>query len=164
VLHLAFPLSLAPGDVRTLALRWPLELTVEGVAEKYRPGGRQTLLGPVDAGRILPSILVDVVPPNEVLQSHETVLHAVIRNAAPHPVVVRRIPIHEADLTLAELDGKLHCGTVDVTLFEGTQATAKTTPLSFTPDRILQEPDTRNRTLGLRWLLDSTRRSTGFQQ
>ncbi|MFT6162690.1 MAG: hypothetical protein ACJATT_002903 [Myxococcota bacterium] len=164
VLHLVVPLSLAPGEIRTLSLRWPLELKVEGVAESYRPRLRQTLLGPVDGGRILPSIVADAVGEGAKVEPYEALLHVVVRNASPRPVLVRRMPIQEAELTLAELDGRLHCGTVDVTLFDETQASAKMTPLSLKPDRVLYSPIASNRTHGLRWLVDATRRSTAYQQ
>ncbi len=164
VLHLVVPLSLAPGEVRTMALRWPLELKVDGVVETYRPRLRQTLLGPVDGGRILPSILADAIGEGAEVEHYEAALHVVVRNASHRQVLVRRIPIQEAELMLAEVGGQLHCGTVDVSLFDETQATAKMTALILTPDRVLYCPAAGNRTHALRWLVDATRRSTAYQQ
>lgn len=168
IAQLAEPVGLAPGETLTLWLSWPLELVVrtgEAIHETARAGMRRTMLGSVDKGRVLPAAQVQAMATQQQAQGPGVAALSVrLVNKGRTTANVRRFPVDEAILNVQLQGAFLVTGTQVVEVLDDSQAQVRVEPLPEHPDAVaLPRPPVQRPVLHLSWLLDSTRRSVGFQ-
>lgn len=169
VAHLTQPLSVGAHGQATLWLSWPLQVALfveDELVETLRPGMRKTLLGPVEDGRILPATRCPLLEDPSSAPRHHAALKVTVTNRDASRVMLRRIPIDEGALRMAQSDTGVCAGTVEVTIHDATRADARVSslkvPKGFTASQRPPSPERRHG-LKLDWLLEATRRSTEFQ-
>lgn len=161
------PIALAGSQRLELWLEWPLELILAagGLPVEYaRPGARQTVLGTVEEGAVLPAFVCRSLTEPSELGPGAAALRVALHNDSNGPVVLKRCPVSETAVDVYLSGDTLLAGTQQVRVFEAGRAEAQSSPLS--PPRgatlVRKGVEAPHRT-GLSWLLDSTRRSTEFQ-
>lgn len=172
MVYLDRPVALQPGADRPMWLTWPLELRIVGgrglSLESLRLGMRQTMLGAVDGGRVVPAARCPILAEATGAPART---HAALRvrliNRSAEVVILRRFPVSEVELPLFHDAGRFAAGMVEVQVEDASRAQARTVPMSPPPgfQAVPSDPApaTRPTQRGLDWLLDATRRSTEFQ-
>ncbi len=169
IAHLAQPVVVAHVGTTSLRVPWPLvwEARVgDRVIDRFRPGMRKALLGPVGSGRVLAAAMVQALaddqPPPE---GHATLLVDLARDT-PGTTTVRRVAFDERGLTLVRRASQWVAGRVVVRIFEGDHADATGAVLPRQEgDEVLRAADPTARLHDaprLRWWVDGTRRSMEY--
>lgn len=167
VVQLETPVVVPPGQVRITRVAWPLLLSAAAggvVFDTFRPVLTRTLLGPVDAGQVLPAARAPMITSARRPRAWEAELHLALHGDRSEPSQLRRVAFDEEELTLYTVAGTdhLHAGVIHVHLLPGDRAEARCGP----PDdaqEVLRRGTHRGASSdhGVRWLLDATRRSLG---
>lgn len=166
--HLDPPTWLVPGASITTWWAWPLRVEVQvgdgAVLDAVRPAERASMLGPVDAGRVLRAVpcarLAGGRPPPGFGR-----LRIDLQSRASTAVLVRRVPVDEPALGAFVGDDGVVLSTLEVTVTDGSRAQARVVTGRAPPGgKELRPPKTEDRggSRVLDWLLDATRRSTEF--
>ena len=163
---------LAPRAMLSLWVAWPLEVVIRGARQEiidvHRRGMRRTLLGAVDSGRVMKGAWCATVPsahdaPAWTHAALRVELHNPSQRLRHHPPASHR----RAGLSLARQGDHLAAGTLQVTVQDARVAEARIAPWQCPHAFAVASRDRaeERRELGwsLAWLLDATRRSTGFQ-
>lgn len=170
VLHLATSLRIPPGAARRLCVAWPVvhEIRVgQELVDRLRPIMRQTLLGAVHEGRVLPGCVVPTLEDHDPIPEGYARLTLQYQHEGREPATIRRVPFHEGSVTLGRTPGGLVAGTIVLRISDGDRASTTIQPLPedgstevVRPGRA-QTPAAEPR--GLQWWIDGTRRSMGFR-
>ena len=172
VAHLEHAVVLAPRAMLSLWVAWPLEVVIRGARQEiidvHRRGMRRTLLGAVDTGRVMKGAWCATVPSayDAPAWTHAA-LRVELHNPSQRPATIRRLPIAERGLSLARQGDHLAAGTLQVTVQDARVAEARIAawqcPHAFAVASRDRAEERRELGWSLAWLLDATRRSTGFQ-
>lgn len=169
LVHLAEPIALPPGARVATWIAWPMVLEVRAgrhTVDQRRPGMRQSLMGALDAGRVLPAArCATLLHPLAELPPAHAALQVSLANQTSGLVPLRRFPISEPSLHLARHGERVAGGHIQVTVTEPMHAEVLirswTPPAGFEP--VSRDGQARRDSVfRLDWLLDSTRRSTEF--
>lgn len=170
VARLSEPLLVPAGVSMSTWWAWPL--TVVAVQshtsrlDRFRPMMRRTVFGPIDEGLVLPGawcgeLMQPIAPPGFAA------LAVRITSLSSRPALLRRVPVDEANVGLFRRDSHLAVGVVDVQISDGRRAVATCSPRlvdsGWEPVRVTgRAPPGGEAPQVLDWLMDATRRSTGF--
>ena len=166
VARLPEPFLLRPRVRTNLWLSWPLAAKVlvdDTELMQVRRGQRLTMLGPVDAGRLLPGVPVTLLDRPSDAPPDCAALQLSLVSEAVTPVEVRRVAFREAALSLVRRGDVLLAGELWLIARGDDRLESRCLRMSTAAGEELVRPgdayaDTGR---GLKWWLDGTMRSIG---